>query len=389
MMNAVRHSRTIVDTADWHQERRTSAIARVRAVMRARGVPAVVLTRPGTVSWASGAINPPIDRTASEDVVWLALTPADAIVVTTTVEADRIRAELLPSGVELVSAPWWDPALLVAAAVDALGIPAASIGADGHPGFGVDLDHELAVARLELSAAEQEELRALGADAAAAVEGALQGWEPGALDTDIAAEIVGHVEAAGGDAPVVLVGGDQRVQRFRHPVARGLPTSELAMAVLVARRHGLHVALTRYVASGPTPELDAQLATVREIHRQALDAARPGRTFGDLYTQLDVAYRDVGYAGAWEGHYQGGPIGYGQREFELAPCQHDSSWWSVPIAAGTALAINPSLPGGAKDEDTFLITEDGLELITTTNDWPTADDRSPQRPAILRFGGAA
>lgn len=357
--------------------------------MRARGVPAVVLTRPGTVSWASGAINPPIDRTAAEDVVWLALTPTDAIVVTTTVEADRIRAELLPSGVELVSAPWWDPELLVAAAVEALGIPATSIGTDGHAGFGVDLDHELAVARLELSAAEQDELRALGADATAAVEEALLGWEPGALDTDIAAEIVGRVEAAGGDAPVVLVGGDQRVRRFRHPVARGRPTSELVMAVLVARRHGLHVALTRYVASGPTPELDAQLATVREIHRRVLDAARPGRTFGELYTRLDAAYREAGHTGAWEGHYQGGPIGYGQREFELAPCQQESPWWAVPIAAGTAIAINPSLPGGAKDEDTFLITEAGLELITTTNDWPAADDTSPQRPAILRFGGAA
>ena len=120
-----------------------------------------------------------------------------------------------------------------------------------------------------------------------------------------------------------------------------------------------------------------------------LESARPGRTFGELYRSLDEAYRETGHPNAWEGHYQGGPIGYGQREFELAPCQTSSPWWSVPITTGTALALNPSLPGGAKDEDTFLVTDDGLELITTTHDWPAADDLSPRRPAILRFGGAA
>jgi Xaa-Pro dipeptidase len=366
-----------------------SAIDRIRGVMRARRLEGVVLTRPGPVSWASGAINPPIDRTAAQDTVWFAVGRDAVSVITTEVEYDRIRAELLPSGAALVSVPWWDPEALVTAAVDALRVPAAQIGSDGHPGFGVDIDHELAAVRLTLSHAEQAELRELGADAAAAVETALRRWRPGVLDTDVAADIVHHVEAVGGDAPVVLVGADERIGRFRHPVALGTETSAMVMAVLVARRHGLHVALTRYVAADPTPELDRDLAIVRQIHRRALESARPGRTFGDLYMGLDEAYRMAGHPNAWEGHYQGGPIGYGQREFEIAPCQTDSPWWSVPITAGTALAINPSLPGGAKDEDTFLVTDDGVELITTTHDWPAADDLNPQRPAILRFGGAA
>ena len=111
-------------------------------------------------------------------------------VITTAVEHDRVRAELLPAGVGLVAVPWWDPAALVAAAADALGLPAAADRLRRAPGFGVDLDHELAVVRLALSRAEQDELRALGADAAAAVENALRRWRPGALDTDVAADIV-------------------------------------------------------------------------------------------------------------------------------------------------------------------------------------------------------
>lgn len=387
-MNAVRQSRTITDFRTRHQERRENAINRVRGLMRGGELEGVVLTRPGTVSWASGALNPPIDRTAAEDTVWFAIGPERATVITTGVEHDRVKAELLPDGMGLVAAPWWDSQALVTAAADALGVPAERIGSDGHPGFGIDLAHDLAVIRLALSPAEQDELRALGADAAAAVENALRRWQPGDSDTDVAAEIVGHIEAVGGDAPVVLVGADERVGRFRHPVALGTEASELVMAVLVARRHGLHVALTRYVAAGPTPELDRDLAVVQQIHRRALAAAMPGETYGSLYATLDRAYREAGHANAWEQHYQGGPIGYGQREFEIAPCQTGSEWWSVPIAAGTAIAINPSLSGGAKDEDTFLVTDNGLELITTTGDWPLADDVIPQRPAILRFGGA-
>jgi Xaa-Pro dipeptidase len=388
-MNGVRHSRTDQHFLTWHRERRENATDRIRELMSARGLRGVVLTKPGTVSWASGAMNPPIDRTAAEDTVWMAIGPESTTVVTTGVERERIRAELLPPGVGLVDAPWWKPEAMVAAAAGALDLHASEIAADGHPGFGVDLEHELSAIRLALSSAEQAELRSLGADAAAAVENALKDWRPGVTDTDIAADIVRSVEAVGGDAPVVLVGADDRIGRFRHPVALGVETEEIVMAVLVARRHGLHVALTRYVAVGDTPALDADLDLVRQVHRSALDSARPGNTFGELYGALDRAYRDAGHEDAWEAHYQGGPIGYGQREFEIAPCQSDSPWWSVPITAGTALAINPSLPGGAKDEDTFLVTEDGLELITTTDDWPVADDFSPQRPAILRYGGGA
>jgi antitoxin VapB len=374
--------------ASWHQGRRQSATERIRALMRERGLGGVVLTRPGTVSWASGAMNPPIDRTASEDTVWLAIGSEATTVVTTAVEHDRVRDELLPAGTGLVAAPWWDPGALVTAAAGALGLPAERIASDGHPGFGIDAGDDLARLRLVLSEAEQDELRALGADAAAAVEQALRRWQPGDTDSDVAAEIVARVEAVGGDAPVVLVGADERIGRFRHPVALGAETRGLVMAVLVARRHGLHVALTRYAAAAPTPDLDAAMGVVRQIHRRALEHARPGRTYGDLYGGLDLAYREAGHANAWEQHYQGGPIGYGQREFELAPCQADSPWWSTPISAGTAIAINPSLPGGAKDEDTFLVTENGLELITTSSDWPSADDVTPWRPAILRMGGA-
>jgi len=88
------------------------------------------------------------------------------------------------------------------------------------------------------------------------------------------------------------------------------------------------------------------------------------------------------------GHYQGGPIGFAQREFEIAPGQSESRWYREPVAAGHAIAWNPSLPGGAKLEDTYLVAADGgLSLITTSPGWPSEiSDGGTSHPAVLEVG---
>jgi len=132
---------------------------------------------------------------------------------------------------------------------------------------------------------------------------------------------------------------------------------------------------------------------VLRIERGTLAACVPANRYGDVLTALDQAYAREGAPGGWAGHYQGGPIGYAQREFEIAPSQRDSRWYDTPVAAGQAVAWNPSLPGGAKVEDTYLVSPGGLERLTaprTTGPqttglaWPAEDDELvPPRPAVL------
>ena len=87
--------------------------------------------------------------------------------------------------------------------------------------------------------------------------------------------------------------------------------------------------------------------------------------FGDYWFRQSSSYAREGAPGGWTGHYQGGPIGYAQREFEIAPVQQGSRWYATPVAYGHAVAWNPSLPGGAKAEDTYLVSETGLHRVTT------------------------
>jgi Xaa-Pro dipeptidase len=370
-------------------ERALAARERTAGWLRQNEFPGLVLTRPGPVSWLTGGLPPPVDRSAGTDLVWAVVSGESATLVTTVVEADRIAEEYQPGKhgfAELVAVPWYDPDAFVHAAADATGAPAGALASDGHPAFGTDSSDDLTALRLALSVAEQDDLRALGADAAMALEQALTAWVPGERDLDIQARVAAALEARGADAPVLIVGGDDRVRRFRHPMAAGAPVHHLAMAVVVARRGGLHAAATRFASALPlSAELQALWEQVRRIEAATLAAGRPGHSYGDVLAALDHGYAAEGAPGGWAGHYQGGPIGYAQREFEIAPGQDGSRWPGVRIEPGHAVAWNPSLPGGAKAEDTYLVHADGLERVTTGPGWPTSEGTGsiPPRPLVL------
>lgn len=350
----------------------------------------VVLTGPGPVAWATGGGSRPVDRAASVDLAWVVVTSDTAVLVTTDVERDRVRDEWDPAslGFELVAVPWFDDGAFVRAAEDAAGAPALMLGSDGHAAFGVDVTDGLVSLRMALTAPERDELRSLGMATAEALETALRGWVPGERDVELQARVASGLEAAGADAPVLIVGGDDRVERYRHPMSIGRPVERLAMTVTVARRAGLHAAATRFASAG---RLDDDLAILRSrilrVEKAVLALSRVGATYGQVLESLDRAYTEVDAPEAWRGHYQGGPIGFAQREFEIAPCQRNSRWFDEPVAAGHAVAWNPSLPGGAKVEDTYLVGENGLERVTATAGWPTEPNDPLGRPAVLQEVG--
>jgi len=357
------------------------------------GPAGLVLTGPAAVAWATGGVAPPVDRTAAVDLVWAVITTAGAWLVTTNVEAERIRAEYDPAAhgyAELAVVPLYRPAEFAAATADLAGAAPGGLASDGHPAFGCDASDDLIALRLALSPAEVRDLADLGADAAAALQSALAAWRPGERDLDVQARCAAALEAAGADAPVLIVGGDDRLERYRHPMANGASVRRLVMAVAVARRGGLHVALTRFASAGSLdPGYAALRRRVLRIEDAVLGACVPGASYGAALNALSAAYEANDAINGWTGHYQGGPIGFAQREFEIAPGQAESRWHAQPVAAGHAVAWNPSLPGGAKAEDTYLVAAGGEVIpVTCAPGWPAEDNdhRRPARPAVLEVG---
>lgn len=342
----------------------------------------MVLTGADAVAWLSGGVTTPIERGAFSGPLALVVGAGSFVAVTTTVELPRLEAEsgLSRLGVPLHAVPWYEPEAIAQLAFELCGGRPARIASDRAGAAGVDCADDLVELRLALGPGEQERLGALARDATTAVEQALAAWTPGERDRDLLARIDASLARDGIFGACLIVGGDERLERFRHPLAIGAPMYRSVMAVLVGEREGLHVALTRFASAGPaSPSWRAAVLAARSVEAEMLAASRPGASYGDVLRACAAGYDDIGAAGAWAEHYQGGPIGYRQREFELAPPQSDSRWFAQPLAEGHALAWNPSVSGGGKCEDTYLVTDGGLRRLTDSGRWPLEADM----PAIL------
>jgi antitoxin VapB len=359
----------------------------VRGWLDRNSLAGVALTRPGPVAWLSAGVINPIDRSDPTSPLWLVVTPSRSVAVTTTVERPRLEAEagLAEVGFSLEDVPWFDGDAFIQAVEETAGVGRAELASDGHTQFGVDGEHDLTALRLRLLPVERERLAELGWDATHALEQAVSMWRPGERDRDVQSRVAEQLERADALPVCLIVGGDDRVERFRHPLAAGERVQRLLMAVLVAMRGGLHVAATRFACANGLPDSTrAAFAAAREVEAAMLAVSRPGTTYGEVLRACDDAYAQAGYPRAWLEHYQGGPIGYRQREFELAPIQHESRWFSQTIEPGHAVAWNPSVEGGGKSEDTFLVEDNGLRCVTQTGAWPLVSVRGGRpRSGIL------
>jgi Xaa-Pro dipeptidase len=370
------------------QSARATKLARVREWLRGSTADAVVLTGAGAVAWATGGLTNPVERGNPGSPLWIVVREDGATAITTEVEAPRLAAEG-DLGMPIVAVPWFEQGALGQAAVRAAGTSHAQIASDGD-GFGIDASDELALLRLPLVADEQSRLRELARDAALALEESLRAFRPGERDRAIQARIADALERRGALAVCLIVGGDDRIERFRHPLSTGAAVQHVVMAVVVAERGGLHAAATRYACAGPlSPTVSRARGSALEIESAMLGACTVGASYRSVLEACETAYAAAGHPGAWREHYQGGPIGYRQREFEIAPAQAATSPFAAArITPGHALAWNPSISGGGKAEDTYLVGSAGLERLTDSNDWPLLADG---RPAVLdvRDGSAA
>jgi Xaa-Pro aminopeptidase len=329
--------------------------------------PAVALTTQASVAWLTAGLTNPIDRSDGGSPLWLVVTPERVDAITTTVERPRLDAEaaLGDLGITLAQVPWHDPDGFARTAEDMVGLPWDEFAPD---------EDALTALRLRLLPAEQERLARLSGDVARALEVAVTEWTPGERDLDVQARVAEYLERVAAIPVCLIVGGDERVKRFRHPLASGDAIEKLVMAVAVAMRDGLHAAATRFASAGPVSDsVRAAFNASFAVEAAMLDANRPGARYADVLRACDRAYAAVGHPGAWQEHYQGGPIGYRQREFEIAPSQRESRWHAQTIEPGHAVAWNPSVAGGSKVEDTFLVEDDGLRLLTDSGSWPAPE----------------
>ncbi len=317
-------------------------------------VGAVLLGLPANFAWYTGGADNRVDHSQPVGVAAVLVTPEAEYVVTDNIEAPRMREEETP-GFEVAEHAWYeDPASLYRELAD--GTP---LGAD-FPLEGVrDVSGEVAPLRHVLDSDAIELYRQAGAETSAAMGEAAGSVSRGMTEHEAAANLVAACRWRGLITPVVLVAADERIPRYRHPIPRGATVERRMMLVVCAERGGLYVSLTRIVhLEEPDEDFRRRQGACEEIlRRMREEATRPGRALADVFEDCKGFYADAGFPDEWRLHHQGGMAGYAAREIIASPETRQE------VQAGQAFAWNPSITG-AKAEETFVLTENGSEVIS-------------------------
>jgi antitoxin VapB len=318
----------------------------------------LVSSRPWDVRWLLCGRGRPVDASAPTATYAVVLDGESARVHYPDIEHPRVEAEerFGELGYEPFPYPW-------------------------HEGHGLsDTTSVLDALRLELGEEERERYRRAGADAAETMRHVLRGLGPEMSELDVAADLAFEARRRGFTTPVVLVAGDDRQRAHRHPLPTEARLGSSALLAITAEREGLHVSLTRLVSFGPAPAELLRLArATAEIDAAMLGASVPGATTGEVFRVAAAAYAAHGFPQEWRLHHQGGLTGYRGREVFAAPDE------PTPLPRSCAVAWNPSITGGAKSEDTALVTESGVEVLTRTADLGELETDGLPRPAILEL----
>jgi Xaa-Pro dipeptidase len=354
----------------------------LRAWLDHSDLDAALITSQGGFAWITAGGDNSVSLGQEAGAASVLATREDAYLLAANNELRRlVDEEVGGAGARFTPVDWpWHEPEGEGRIVERLCDPARTVsdlGRLGLPAAPPDLD-EL---RFVLLPAEVDRYRALGRDAAEAVEIAALAARPGDTELDVAARLVDECRRRGIVALVALVGVDDRIAGYRHPMPTARRLDRTLLISVTARRHGLHASLTRMTYFGrPDDDLLERHGAVMRIDARLIADSAPGSSLSEVLDQGVQQYEREGYAGEWRLHHQGGLTGYAGREVFATPADGHL------VRAGQALAWNPTITR-VKSEDTVLSGRHGQEVLTRSAAWPQVrvelGGRAVERPALL------
>lgn len=332
--------------------------------LRAQHLAGVLIRRNENVAWVTGGAVELRVLTPAETGVASLLVTAEGkrYYFTSENEAPRLHDEEFGAlDFEPVLFPWYADDTIAAASKLAGG----PLGSDTPGGDLIPVN--LYPLRAALSESEIARYRWLGAETSAATVEALHQVEPGLSEYDLEAITAAGLLRRGILPSVYLFAVDERIFKYKHAAARGARLKQYAMLNLCARKWGLAISITRFIHFGELPaELAARFKSAAQVNAALLDASRVGATSAELFRVAQAAYAAEGFPGEEQFHHQGGPTGYGEREWVATPTGTEV------VVNNQAFAWNPSIRGG-KTEDTVLLRDGKIEWLTATPELPVIE----------------
>jgi Xaa-Pro dipeptidase len=346
---------------DWVRRDAAEKLRRLRGWMGKAGLAGVLLSRRDNFAWVTSGGDSRVLNNSEAGFGHLLITPERHYLLAHSMDAARLFEEQVPGqGYELVSLRWHQGDPRRRAQALAGGPLAADLPLEGAR----LASQQISILHDPLTELEIQRSRWLGHKTGFLLEQLARQVEPGVSEVFIARRMQAAFAMEGIDLDVVIVGSDERIFRYRHPLPTEKPVSTYLLLHPAARRWGLHANVSRSLHFGaPPPQVEGAYQAAAMLEAWLLSQLAPGLPFARILELQKTWYAQLGFPGEWELHFQGGPTGYAVVDAER--CLTDTC-----VQAGQAFDWFITITG-AKVEELALLTGSGVEIASQAGGWPS------------------
>jgi Xaa-Pro aminopeptidase len=218
---------------------------------------------------------------------------------------------------------------------------------------------------------ELQVMRDAAARLEAVVDQSFPALRPGAVERDVAGAIERALRRAGYERPAfdtIVASGPNSALPHHRAATRTLKAGDLVVLDFGGVLDGYCCDLTRMASVGtPSPQARRLYDAVRDAHRAAIEAVKPGRPASDVDAAARAVLDERGLGDAF-GHGTGHGLGLDVHEEPRVGRRRIDAPDPV-LEPGMVFTIEPGAYlagfGGVRIEDDILVTETGCEVLTS------------------------
>jgi hypothetical protein len=337
---------------------------RIFDYMANNNVEAMIIGRQDNFAWLSSGGRNYIAATSDLGAALVVITLKRKYLIANTMDGMRILEEELHGlDYDLISLNWYEKSLIETAEDIIKGKKAISDIMMPGAEFNLQAIYDL---HYPLTSSEVSRYRKIAVEAETILKKVADEIKPGMSEKD--AEALLSIEYAKSDffSAVILIGSDERIEKFRHPVPTNKKIQNIVMLAPAPRKCGLFIPITRMIYFGDKLpcELEKKYNTLLNFEANVFANCIEGASFAEIFETQQELYKNSEYSEEWREHFMGGLTGY---------FPNDPTQYSNPIAKVKQSQIfNWYLTiTGAKVEEVLLTTKEGNELLSVNGAWPT------------------
>lgn len=339
----------------------------VKEYIAEASVEAVMLTRNSNIQWFfEGEVDPRIDTSSDFGGFWLLITDSMVIALCPAYDCERIKDEVLPHDVEILSCSGL-PSMIDSASRLCSKFEHIAVDSDVSSSCSnyVPLAESFYERTQLLNDREILRLRVVGKLSENILCEFAPELQPGMTEIEIEKVLRAIFIESGLEIPTLCVASDERISKSPYPVSTAKKVSRYLMLRATIKKQGLTVSLSRYFHFGAVPpEIELKHERASGIAAKAAVAIMRAKSMGEVFAEIKNAYISLNAGNEIMSYSPGGSIGYTQNKFLFSP---DSQ---IAVKSPASYAIGPRIDG-LFSEDTVLLNSSGTaEFVTLGEDFP-------------------